>query len=301
MTTSKHLVFFGTEDFSLPTLEALIGAGYDISYVVTKPDTRRGRGKQLESPVVKKCAQQRGIPVLQPAKLSEIRDELLALQPVAGVLVAYGKIIPQSILDIFRPGIINLHPSKLPRYRGPAPIENVIKNGDNETAISIMRLSAGMDEGPIYSQTLVPLDVLDTTEITRPKLYEKLARDGAEQLLSVLPNILSGTLEPKPQQTDDVSITTMISKQDGRINPITDTAEQVERSVRAYLGFPKSRLRIDEYDVIVTSAKVVDSQLEHELVVTCKNDSYLLVESLVAPSGKSMTGSAYLRGLRTSR
>ena len=295
MKTSDQLVFFGTEAFSAPSLEALISHGFNVVAVVTKPDTQRGRGRAVTEPLVKTIAQRYDIPVFQPHKLSELESELKKMSPIAGVLVAYGKIIPKSILDVFTPGIINIHPSKLPRYRGPAPIEAAIKNGDTETAISIMQLTAGMDEGPIYLQQPVPLD---NRRVTRPELYKQLAEQGAELLVATLPGILDGTIEPKQQQTDGVSYTTLISKQDGNANPITETATDIERKTRAHLGFPKTRITFKDNDVIITSAKVVDHFIENELVLLCKNDSYLLVESLIAPSGKSMSGSAFLRGLR---
>ena len=292
---SNNLVFFGTEDFSAPSLEALIKAGYTVSAVVTKPDTRRGRGRELSEPLVKKVAQSHNIPVLQPTRLSEIHDELQKLTPATGILVSYGKIIPQSILDLFEPGIINIHPSKLPRYRGPSPIEAAIKNRDSKTAISIMKLTSGMDEGPIYQQKVLPLN---NQQITRPALYSQLSEAGAELLIETLPDIISGKLQAKEQSTDDVSYTTLLHKSDGIINPVTDTATEIEAKIRAYLGYPKSRLPLKTGDVVITSAKVVDSLLDKEFVLPCKNDSYLMVESLIAPSGKTMSGSAYLRGLK---
>src|SRR3990167_4760044 len=142
MNTSKKILFFGTEDFSAITLRGMIEAGVMPTAVVTKPDTKRGRSQTFTSPAVKLLAKQYNIPVWQPLKLIEIKDDIIALGDVAGVLVSYGKIIPQSILDLFTPGIINLHPSLLPNYRGPSPIESAIMNGDHTTGASIMQLSA---------------------------------------------------------------------------------------------------------------------------------------------------------------
>lgn len=295
MTKSKNLVFFGTEDFSVPTLEALVKAEYNICAVVTKPDTRRGRGRQLNQPLVKKFAQSHGLTVLQPTKLSEIYTTLRKLQPLTGVLVSYGKIIPQSILDLFEPGIINIHPSKLPAYRGPAPVEATIKNRDRETAVTIMKLTVGMDEGPIYVQKVIPLT---NPKITSPELYKQLFQIGAELLVETLPNILNGQIPLTEQSSYGVSYTTLLTKDDGIIDQTTEIATEIEAKIRAYLDYPKTRLQLQTGDVIITSAKVVDSPQKDQFIIQCKNDSYLLVESLIAKSGKSMSGAAYLRGVR---
>ena len=293
MKQSKKLIFFGTEDFSLPSLKALVDHEFNVVAVVTKPDSARGRSKKLIEPAVKKFAVEKNIPVFQPEKLSTILDELISLQPDAGVLVSYGKILSQRTLDVFNPiGVINVHPSLLPRYRGPAPIEAAIKNGDEMTGISIMRLTLGMDEGPVFAQMNVPLDGSET----KPTLTKMLAETGATYLVQTLPDILSDKLAAIPQQNDDVSYTTLISKQDGVMDPATDNAYVLERHVRAYLGYPKSRLTIAKTDVIVTSVKVVNSSDAAPLVIACADDTFLEIRELVAPSGKTMSGEAFLRG-----
>lgn len=293
MKPSYKLVFFGTEDFSLPSLKALIEHGFEIVAVVTKPDTPRGRSKQLVAPVVKSYAESHDVPVFQPNRLADIHDDLVALAADAAVLVSFGKILPKRTLDVFAPvGVINVHPSLLPRYRGPAPIEAAILHGDKTTAISIMKLTPGMDEGPVFAQKTIEL----TGTETKPTLTASLANAGAAYLIETLPSILSGKLQPVPQQNDGVSYTTLILKQDGILDPSTDDAYALERKVRAYLGFPKTRLTIQDIDVIITSTKVVDSLTAAPLVVACANDTYLSIEELVAPSGKTMSGEAYRRG-----
>lgn len=290
---SSRLIFFGTEDFSAPSLEALIATGSTPVLVVTKPDTPRGRGRQLSPPLVKTIAEQHGIPVIQPTRLTDSEAELKKYRPTAGVLVSYGKIIPQRILDLFEPvGIINLHSSLLPRYRGPAPIEAAIKNGDEQTGLSIMKLTAGMDEGPIFTQTSHPL----SGQETRPELYSLLAYRGAEQLAAILPDILTGQILPKPQTDDDVTYTSLINKADGRLSPETATAQQLERQIRAQLGYPKSRLKVGPDEVIVTAASVVDEPQAGQLVIACHQNSWLQIDQLVAPSGRSMSGADFLRG-----
>lgn len=293
MNQSKRLVFFGTEDFSLPSLAALVEHGFNVVAVVTKPDSARGRSKTLVAPVVKAYALEHNISVLQPTRLADITDELEALRPDAGVLVSYGKILPQRTLDIFAPvGIINLHPSLLPHYRGPAPIEGAILNGDEMTGISIMRLTLGMDEGPVFAQDKVALHGRET----KPELYQKLGIHGADFLVSRLPDILENKLEALPQKNDDVSYTSLLRKEDGILDPLTDDAYALERRVRAYLGYPKTRLKIQNTDVIVTSVFVVESLSSAPLVIACQGSTFLEVRELIAPSGKTMSGEAYLRG-----
>lgn len=293
MKTSSKLVFFGTEDFSLPSLKALVEHGFHVVAVVTKPDTPRGRSKQLVSPVVKSYVESAGIPVYQPNKLGDIHDELVSLDADAGVLVSYGKILPQRTLDVFDPiGVINVHPSLLPKYRGPAPVEAAIVNGDEMTGISIMRLTAGMDEGPVFAQLTVPL----TGTETRPTLTAALANTGAAFLVETLPGILENKVEAVPQQIGDVSYTSLLTKDMGNLDPSTDDAYALERKVRAYLGFPKTRLKIKNTDVIVTSVKVVESLSSAPIVIECRNKTFLEVRELVAPSGKTMSGEAFLRG-----
>lgn len=293
MTLSKKLVFFGTEDFSLPSLKALVEHDFNIVAVVTKPDSPRGRSKQLVAPVVKTYAASKNIPVLQPEKLADIHDELVGLSADTAVLVSYGKLLPQRTLDVFNPtGVINIHPSLLPKYRGPAPIEAAILNGDETTGISIMQLTAGMDEGPVFAQTTIPLEGTET----RPTLTASLANAGATFLLEMLPAVLSGELGATPQQNDDVSYTSLLRKEDGILDPVTDDAYALERKVRAYLGYPKTRLKIKNTDVIITSAKVVESSTGAPLVIPCANNTYLEVRELIAPSGKTMSGEAFVRG-----
>ena len=295
MTTPSRLVFFGTELFSVPTLTALIDAGYTIAAIVTKPDTVKGRGKKLFVHPVKQIGIDHSIPVLQPEKLSDIENELHALNTDFAVLVSYGKIIPKRILDVFEPlGIINIHPSRLPELRGPSPIEATILSGQKETAVSIMKLDAGMDTGPVYAQQRVTL----TGTEAKPELAAQLADIGAETLIRILPDILTGKLQPQPQGNTDVSVTSLILKTDGVLEPTTDDALTLERKIRAYQGYPKSHLTVLNNDVIVTSAKVVENNSTNALVIPCAGETWLEITSLIAPSGRSMSGQAFLNGLR---
>ncbi len=289
--TNYPIVFFGTEEFSLMALQALHEDGYDIRAVVTKPDTARGRGHKLTKPPVKLYAESVGLPVWQPHKLSEIADALSRMSPVTGVLVSYGKIIPQSILELFSPGIINLHPSLLPYYRGPSPIESAILHGDKETGISIMQLSVAMDAGPVYLQERVTLSGHET----KPELYQKLGELGAAKLLATLPGIIDGSVAAVPQDNSLATYCELLSKHDGVLVPTTMTASEAERRVRAFVGFPKTRLAILGEQRIVTSAHVVDTP-KTPLDVAFSDGQFLSVDELVAPSGKTVSSASFLNG-----
>lgn len=290
--TSKTIVFFGTEDFSLVTLTALVEAGFFVGAVITKPDARRGRSKKDTEPAVKTYARAHDIPVWQPTKLRDITDAITALDSPVGVLVSYGKIVPQSIIDLFEPGIINVHPSLLPRYRGPTPIESAILNGDSETGVSIMQLSAQMDAGPVYSQTHHPLSGTET----KPELYKSLGDEGATELIRVLPDIINGTLVPAAQDEANVSYCQLLSKADTFVDTATHTADEVERRIRAHLGFPRTRLVFNDELLIITKAHVAKVPDLHTIV--CKDNTLLAVDELLAPSGKTMPTADYLRGTR---
>lgn len=288
---STKIVFFGTEDFSLTALTGLIEAGYDIAAVITKPDSKRGRGQILTPPSVKVLAQRHNIPVWQPANLNDIADDIRALQPVTGVLVSYGKIVPQEIISLFTPGIINLHPSLLPKYRGPSPIESAILSGDESTGVSIMQLSRAMDAGPVYAVKNHPLTGVET----QPELYHTLAVIGTNLLLETLPAILDGSLVPTPQDETHASYCSLLLKADGLLSPDKLSADEAERRVRAYLSYPKARITHGDASLIITKAHVASTK-NTPLDVQFKDGAFLVIDALVSPHGRRMDADAYLRG-----
>jgi methionyl-tRNA formyltransferase len=294
--TSKTIVFFGTDQFSAVSLRQLISSGFTIGAVVTKPDSRKGRGRELQASIVKQIAIEHSIPALQPVKLSEIVEPLVALtaelgESPVGVLVSYGKIIPQSVIDLFQPGIINVHPSLIPKYRGPSPIETAIYNGDIETGVTIMQLSAAMDAGPVYSQTTYSL----TGTSTAPELESKLAQAGAEQLVASLPGIIDGSLVAHPQDDSVTTYCSLLRKEDSIIDPTLMTAAQAERQVRAYLMFPKTKVTIAGHLVVVTKAHV-RPEGSSVLDIQCQDGQFLSIDELIGPSGKAMNAKAFLNG-----
>lgn len=296
---SHRVVFFGNERLvsglkstSAPVLNGLIARGYKVVMVVANhTDAVSRNARPLE---VAEIAKSHNIPLFSPNKPREIEQQLQDARADFAVLSAYGRIIPQRIIDLFTPiGIINLHPSLLPRHRGPTPIETTILDGDAEAGVSIMQLTSGMDEGPVYGQRSLPL----RGDETKFELYESLSTSGAELLFELLPGILDSSITPQPQKNHDVSYTSLISKQDGNIDPTAETASQISRKVRAFLGYPKTRLHYKNTDVILTSVKTVQEPVKNEFCISCAQNSTLLVESLIAPNGKHMSGAAYLRGL----
>lgn len=288
---SQPIVFFGTEDHSLLTLKALVEAGAPVALVVTKPDAPKGRGKRFVAPPVKVYADSQGIPVLQPNKLIDIEQNIYSLGKPVGILVSFGKIIPQSILALFYPGVINIHPSLLPKYRGPSPIESAVANRDNKTGVTIMRLEAAMDAGPIYLQ--VPY-ALDATE-TKPELYNTLFTLGTNLLLAHLPAIISGELPASAQDHSQATYCSLLSKADSTLDLTKLTPGEAEARVRAHLGFPRSRVQIGDYSLIVTKAHGVMTK-QTPLDLECSNGAFLCIDEVVAPSGKTMSGSDFLRG-----
>lgn len=285
------VVFFGTEDFSLYSLKTLIEAGFPVVAVVTKPDTKRGRDRALTQPAVKSYAEEHGVLVLQPSNLSDITQYIGSLSSPVGVLASYGKIIPQSILDLFSPGIINIHPSLLPKYRGPSPIEAAIEHRDSHTGVSIMKLVAKMDAGPIYTQAPYALDQTES----KPELYNTLGLMGANLLAHTLLSIVDGSLQPTPQNESEATYCPLLSKKESLLDPKKITPGDAEARIRAHLGFPRTRMTIAGHQIIVTKAHAVMSK-RTPLDIQCKNGAYLSIDELIAPTGRTMDAKGFING-----
>ena len=293
--TSKTIVFFGTDEFSAASLRELIAKGFTIGAVVTKPDSQKGRGRALTKSIVKQIAEANNIPVWQPLRVDALAEHIEKLtvhgnKPI-GVLVSYGRIISQPIIDLFEPGIVNVHPSLLPLYRGPSPIESAILHGDTETGVTIMQLSKAMDAGPIYSQVTVPLLDIETA----PELETQLAELGAQELSLTLPAIINGTVKPTPQDDSVATYCQLLTKQDSHLDTSLLTAEQAERRVRAYLAFPKSKVTVSGHQIVITKAHVTNTHAS-PLDIPCADGRFLSIDELIGPSGKSMNAAAFLNG-----
>jgi methionyl-tRNA formyltransferase len=230
-----RLVFMGTPDFAVPILDSLAHRGHEIAAVYTQPDRPAGRGRGIALSPVKKKALEDGLVVRQPVSLRQLEEvqTLAGLRPDVVVVAAYGKLLPQSVLDIPRFGCLNVHPSLLPRHRGPSPVAGAILAGDEVTGVSIMLLDEGMDTGPVLTQEKVPVSPQDTTG----SLTAKLSEIGARLLTQTLPLWTEGKILPRPQENEEATYSKAITKESGRIDwqlPALD----IWRQVRAFQPWP---------------------------------------------------------------
>jgi methionyl-tRNA formyltransferase len=288
---SSKIVYFGTDKLSAMPLKRLLEAGFSVEAIITKPDTVKGRGHHVVAPGVKVIGIEHGILALQPQKLSEIADFLAKLSDPIGVLVSFGKIVPQNIIDLFPRGIINLHPSLLPRYRGPSPIETAILNGDATTGVSLMKLSAKMDAGPVFAQQEVAL----SSGISKDELYDQLASIGSDMLIKHLPDIADGALAAKPQDDSQATYCQKLDKSMSPIDVVNNTTSTILRQIRAFAGFPKSKLELLGQFCTVTAAHAA-SEAATALDRKCKDGKYLVIDHLVPPGKHEMTAQDYLNG-----
>ena len=249
------IIFIGTPEFAVPALRHLAGSGFRISAVITQPDRPAGRGRTTRASPVKEAALELGLEVLQPATL---RDEaeiqrISALYPEAMVAVAYGQILRPGFLAIAPRGVVNVHPSLLPRYRGASPIQSAILSGDDITGVTIMLMDAGMDSGPVLAQQEVAIAADDTGG----SLSGKLADLGAQLLTATLRDWLDGRLQPQPQDESMATVTRLLSKDDGLID-WSESAVQISRQIRAFDPWPGSYTAIGGEKLIVWRGLPVD-------------------------------------------
>lgn len=293
---SSKVIFFGNERLvsglkhtNAPVLSALIDHGYDVQAIISHHTASQSRSQRhLE---VAEIGKKHNIPVLLPNRPAEIIDQIASYHAEIAVLVAYGRIIPQHVIDLFPKGIINLHPSLLPQYRGPTPIESAIENGDRTAGVSVMQLSAQMDAGPLYGQAKINL----TGNETKFDLYQSLSQLGAKLILDLLPSIIDGSLQPYPQDNSKAIYCQLLTKQDALLDPTQYTAAQAERRIRAHLGFPKTKAYLLGHMVVITKSHVSSMQ-KSPLDLKCQDGAFLSIDELIAPSGKHMDAAAFLRG-----
>ena len=231
-----HLVFCGTPRFAVPTFEKLVGAGHSVPLVVTQPDRPRGRGMEVAVSPVKDAAIHLGIAVVQPTTIknnAEFRDQLAAIRPDAIIVVGYGRIIPQWMIDLPRLGNLNLHASLLPKYRGAAPIQWAIANGDCVTGVTTMRIDAGLDTGDILMQREIPIGPEDTAQTLGPKL----ASIGADLMIETLRGLDSGQVRPTPQNHSQTTLAPILKKEDGRMD-FARSAKDLFNRLRGFQPWP---------------------------------------------------------------
>ncbi len=310
------LVFFGNErlatgiNTTAPILKSLITAGYNIAaIVISQEDALAGAKTRSAEPLaVATVAELHNIPLLVPPKLADAREQLTSYGAAAGILAAYGKIIPQSVIDIFPRGIINIHPSLLPAHRGSIPLEATILAGETQTGVSLMRLVREMDAGPIYQQAVLPLSGSETKQ----DLADKLTALGTSLLINNLPAILDGSLQPSAQSENGVSYDQRLTKDSGRIETSgwNKPAIQIERMVRAFAGWPRVRTTLAGYDIIITAAHSIPATFNgatgalwlhgREVGVYTQN-GILVIDKLIVAGKKEMPSSAFLAGYKISK
>lgn len=229
------VVFMGTPDFAVWALKAIVAAGHQVTAVVTQPDKPKGRGKELQVTPVKACALSYGIPVFSPVKIKEAKAvaKLRTYEADIFVVVAFGQILSQEILEMPRFGCVNIHASLLPKYRGAAPIQRAVIDGEKETGVTIQQMDKGIDTGDILFVKTVPIDARETGDT----LHDKLAKAGAELIVEALPKIGRGEVTPRRQSDADASYAKMLSKSMGEIDWKRGAAE-LDRLIRGLISWP---------------------------------------------------------------
>ena len=236
------IVYMGTPDFAVPPLAALVQNGYEVTAVVTQPDKPKGRGKTLLPTPVKEEAMKHDIPVYQPLKVREPEfvETLKKLEPDMIIVAAFGQIIPKTILDMPKYGCLNIHASLLPKYRGAAPIQQAVIDGEKESGVTIMQMGVGLDTGDMISQAVVPL----AEDETGGSLFDKLAEEGAALLIRTIPSIVDGTAVYTKQNEAEATHVGMIKKQMGNID-WTQPAVTIERLIRGLNPWPSAYTKLN--------------------------------------------------------
>ena len=251
------IVFMGTPDFAVGALEALVEAGHEVVAVVTQPDKPKGRGKEMQMTPVKACAMKHNIEVFQPVKIktSEAVEVLKGYAADLFVVAAFGQILSKEILDMPKFGCVNIHASLLPKYRGAAPIQWAILDGEKETGVTIMQMNEGLDTGDMLTKVIVPIEDTDTGE----SLFDKLADAGAKLLVETIPQIEAGTLQPEAQDDSKSTYAKMIKKEMGHIDWKKE-AVVLERLVRGMNSWPSAYTYLNGKTLKVWEASVEEKE-----------------------------------------
>jgi methionyl-tRNA formyltransferase len=299
-----RIVFMGTPEFAVPTLEDVVLAGYEVPLVLTQPDRPKGRGGNLASSPVKEAALRLGIAVLQPERVRnpEVVELLRALATDAMVVVGYGQIIPQSIIDLPRHGIINVHASLLPKYRGAAPIQWAVANGEAVTGVTTMRINAGLDTGDMLLKYETPIG----PDEDALQLGARLAVAGADLLVKTLDALESGTVAPIPQNDAQATYAPILRKEDGLID-WTLPAPAIVNRVRGFLPWPGAWTRFRDQVFHIWKARVAVSgegvcgtpiAERRRLLVQCGANTRLELMEVQQEGRKRMSAEAFLNGVQ---
>lgn len=300
-----RILFMGTPDFAVPSLEGLLNAGHEICGVFTQPDKPKNRGMKLQAPPVKEFALSHSIPVFQPESVKDgAAIELIRqLQPELIAVAAYGRILPVDILEYPAYGCINVHSSLLPKYRGSAPIHWAILNGEKESGVTIMHMAKAMDAGDIIAQTTTPIDPNETVET----LHDRLAQMGAKLLVEVVEQIRAGTAIRTPQDESRVTYAPMLSRE---LSPLdwTRSARQLHDQVRGLIPWPATTtdiiggqpvkiFEVEETGIATNAAPgTIVAAGKQGIDVACGDGVLLRIKQLQAQGGKRMAAADYLRG-----
>jgi methionyl-tRNA formyltransferase len=305
-TRALKLVFCGTPQFAVPTLEALLAAGHEVALVVSQPDRPVGRKQELTAPPVKQCALAAGLPVTQPEKIrnnTEFRARLEAIAPDAIVVVAYGRIVPPWMLALPRLGCINLHGSLLPKYRGAAPIQWAVAMGDAVTGNTTMLLEEGLDTGPILLQQTLAIG----PEQTAAELFDVLAKAGAPLVVETLAGLQNGTVQPRPQDHALATLAPILGREDGRMDFAARTAVELSHRWRGFQPWPGAFTTLEGKKLIVHRMKVAEESApaepgvlrieNHRLLAGCAGDTWLELLEIQLEGKKRLPVAEFLRGM----
>lgn len=301
MTDALKIIFAGTPEFAVEALQALLQTEHQIVAVYTQPDRPAGRGRKLMASPVKQLALEHGIEVRQPKSLKGEAEqaELAALQADLMVVVAYGLLLPQAVLDAPRLGCINIHASLLPRWRGAAPIQRAILAGDSESGVTIMQMEAGLDTGPMLHILRCPI----TEDDIGGTLHDRLAGLGAEALLAVLPGLADGSVEAEPQDDSQSNYAKKLDKQEARVD-WTQSGKQIDRQVRAFNPWPVAQADFDGKVMRIWECEPLDgdTQAEPGTIVASGREGFdvatgkglLRIKKLQMPGKRAMDAADFL-------
>jgi methionyl-tRNA formyltransferase len=296
------IIFMGTAELSCASLEKLArDKRFSVVAVATQPDKPKGRELKPQPSPVKILAQKLNLPVLQPAKARDEKfiSELRELEPDLIVVVAYGQILPQTILDLPKFGCVNVHTSLLPKYRGASPIQSAILNGETETGVTIMKMDAGLDTGEILSQTHTPILPEDNSQT----LHDRLAQLGADLLAQTIPDFIAGKIQPMPQKNSEATHTAKIKKEDGKID-WNLSAQEILNRLRAFTPWPGAFTFLNGKMLKIWKAEVVEksgaageilSADKNEIIVACGKNALRILE-LQREGGRRLRAQEFLAG-----
>ncbi len=302
-----RLVFCGTPQFAVPTLNALLHAGHRLNLVMSQPDRASGRGMEVQISPVKRYAEQHGLALAQPEKIRnnpELQERLRALSPDAIVIVAYGRLVPPWMLTLPKHGNLNVHASLLPKYRGAAPIQWAVANGETETGVTTMRIDEGLDTGDILLQERIPI----LPQQTAVELSPVLAELGAQLMVRTLAGLEQGTLAPTPQDHSRATLAPILQREDGRID-WNRTAQQIFDRWRGFQPWPGAFTSFRGKKLILHGMHVVEDpaglsgapgtlvRKAHRLLVACGESSWLDILELQMEGKRRMPAEAFLNGL----